>query len=176
MQLASAHRFFNFYNVYSNTLDHCLRWLLSHVQYGYSLEDSSPALRVLFCLRRFWRGFWGCRWIFLIVPTRSGSSFPSNIHGVSALVYRLSTVWLLIWRRLCGYCLHLISLWWQGLWSSWLGLICNAPGIYLPDLCFLVSWRTRFWWDAYLISDGIFEVVIFTSVMWVGENKIEVIE
>ena len=37
-----------FYKFYLKTLDVCLRWLLSRVQYGHSLRGSAPILRVPF--------------------------------------------------------------------------------------------------------------------------------
>ena len=45
-RLASSHYYF--YKVYLNTLDICLRWILSYVWYGRYLEGSALFLRVLF--------------------------------------------------------------------------------------------------------------------------------
>ena len=51
----SAHWVFSFNMVYSNTLDICLRWILSRDRSGNSLEGSAPFLRVLliFSVQRF---------------------------------------------------------------------------------------------------------------------------
>ena len=69
--LISIHWFF-FNKAYFNTLDIFMHWLLSRVQSIKSLEGSALVLRVVFCLRRFWRGFRGFRRIF---PDHSCSRF-----------------------------------------------------------------------------------------------------
>ena len=102
-----------FFTRYSNTFDICLRWLLGCVQYGQSLEDSATFLRVLFCLWRFWRGFWGC-WRFfsdcscakwLVCPIHSVQGSPLLWLGCK-LFYRSSGSASVV------SCLSLSSLWW----------------------------------------------------------------
>ena len=71
-----------FYNVYLNTLDICLLWILSWVQSGKLLEGSAQFLRVFlfFDVSNIFGGSSKVvRVIFPITPARARFSVPSDL-------------------------------------------------------------------------------------------------
>ena len=98
--MASAHWGFYFYRVCFNTLDICLCWLLSRVQYGNLLEGSAPILNVL--------SIFNVSDVFGVC-----SEVVSNFFNRFCMIWRLSSVrslWgspfllpgLLVYYRLSG--------------------------------------------------------------------------
>ena len=121
-----------------------------------NIEDSSPFLGVPLSIVFVWR--------FPEENMKLSESFYNHFCA-SWIVFPVQYPWgYLILLPVCrpsersfvsasvGSCLYLSSLWYQGLQSSWLGLLCNwkwRPRKSATWLFFIVVWRRRAQWDIF---------------------------
>ena len=107
--------------------------------------------------------------------------------GISALVDWLSDhmtacLTVLLWDNSLriGLWVHfVVPLWQRG--SECFGGTDSLLHVTFQEVCistsaFIIKWKRRFRRDAFLIYDRVYSVAIFSCVMRLGENKIEVIE
>ena len=135
-------------------------------------SQGSPFQLYFYCVS--WRRLQNFRWIL--------SQFMRKMVGFSVQSSWISSLLSSGCRssdRLSGgvlavSCLSLSSLWWQGLRSSWIGLLCDwelcLGKSYLCFLGFSFHDGEGLKSISSLIYNGLFWVDIFTLVLWGREN------
>ena len=165
-----------------------LGYLLVLASQQYPIQTISwgilSVLYVIFLSQYLWcfqKGFWSGDQTFPVVPARAGLSVLSDL-----LSYFRSCCQIFgcLTPRLVAFLLS--SRFSQNYRFSWVlskFLRSNAPWLHVTSwevwsipYFVPVSWQRRFWRSASLIYYVVFSVAVFHSVLWGGEDKIEVLE
>ena len=142
----------------------------------YDLEIClrTPFLRVLSSLNDSDEECLNCRRIFSVIPAQEGLICPiRHTGGPSLLLLSLMSTrsFVSVLFGIFFPCSPWLSGGLRSSWNEYFAIVSGVPGSFYQTSVLVVPWQRRFQRYAYLLSNGILSIAVFTHFMWGGEDK-----